>query len=163
MLFDDTVGIADAVDHLAELGHRSIAWVQTSLDPQRDSGREPRRQAFASAAERHGIAHRTVRVPTEALPETDIPSNITRYRANLRKAGASIHETAAMCYNDELALALIAELAAAGKRVPEDVSVIGFDDLYGRHAGVQLTSISHELRLLGYTRGARARAAGRRG
>jgi LacI family repressor for deo operon, udp, cdd, tsx, nupC, and nupG len=39
--------------------------------------------------------------------------------------------TAALCYNDLLAIGLMQELQAAGVKVPEDFSVVGFDNIFG--------------------------------
>lgn len=55
-----------------------------------------------------------------------------------------------VCYNDEIANSLIQHLTAAGKRIPEDFSVIGQDDSYLSTAGeIPLTTISHPKEQLG--------------
>lgn len=55
-----------------------------------------------------------------------------------------------VCYNDEIANALIQKLTAVGKKVPQDFSVIGQDDSYLSQAGeVPLTTISHPKEQLG--------------
>ena len=52
--------------------------------------------------------------------------------------------TAAVCYNDEIALALMRELRSMDIRVPADISIAGFDNSYLRHADeVRLTTMSH--------------------
>ena len=52
--------------------------------------------------------------------------------------------TAVICYNDEIAYLLIQELLAAGRRVPEDVAVVSFDNSYYSQLGpVPITSLRH--------------------
>ena len=52
--------------------------------------------------------------------------------------------TAAVCYNDEVASRLIHVLLQAGRRVPQDVAVVSFDNsAYSQLAPVPITSLSH--------------------
>lgn len=52
--------------------------------------------------------------------------------------------TAVVCYNDEIAHLLIAHLLAQGRRVPEDLAVVGFDNSYYSQIGpVRITSMRH--------------------
>ena len=56
--------------------------------------------------------------------------------------------TAVICYNDEIAYRLIQALLAAGRRVPEDVAVVSFDNSYLSQLGpVPITSLSHRSRM----------------
>jgi GntR family transcriptional regulator of arabinose operon len=60
--------------------------------------------------------------------------------------------TAIVCYNDEIAYLLIRLLGAAGRRVPEDLSVASFDNSYYSDAGpVRITSLGHERHIIGRT------------
>ncbi len=60
------------------------------------------------------------------------------------------------CANDQMAIGVIRELQRSGIRVPEDVAVTGFDDIFpGRVVGPALTTVSQPFRELG------ARAAAR--
>ena len=53
--------------------------------------------------------------------------------------------TAVVCYNDEIAYLLIRRLLAAGKRVPEDVAVVSFDNsFYSQIGPVPITSLGHK-------------------
>ena len=59
--------------------------------------------------------------------------------------------TAVVCYNDEIAFHLIRTLLRAGKRVPEDVAVVSFDNSYYSTFGpVGITSAGHEPHAMGY-------------
>lgn len=56
--------------------------------------------------------------------------------------------TAVICYNDEVAFHLVQCLLAAGRRVPEDVAVVSFDNSYlSQLSPVPLTSLSHRSRM----------------
>ena len=58
--------------------------------------------------------------------------------------------TAVVCYNDEIAFHLIRTLLRAGKRVPEDVAIVSFDNSYYSTFGpVSTTSAGHEPHAMG--------------
>ena len=57
--------------------------------------------------------------------------------------------SAAICYNDNVAVAFCAVLGERGLRVPADISVIGFDDLHAASAIPPLTTVSHMLEEMG--------------
>ncbi len=58
--------------------------------------------------------------------------------------------TAVICYNDEVAFLLIRELLAMGRRVPEDVAVVSFDNSYYSQVGpVHITSLWHRQSRMG--------------
>mgnify|MGYP002305056745 FL=1 len=55
-----------------------------------------------------------------------------------------------VCYNDQIAMKVIQGLTAAGKKVPSDVSVTGYDNSYiANNGGLQLTTIVHPQEKLG--------------
>lgn len=59
--------------------------------------------------------------------------------------------TAVVCYNDEIAFHLIRTLLRAGKRVPEDVAIVSFDNSYYSTFGpVSITSAGHEPHAMGH-------------
>ena len=58
--------------------------------------------------------------------------------------------TAVICYNDQIAAPLLAALMRAGKRVPEDVAIISFDDIYASLTPVKITSLSHPKEEIGH-------------
>lgn len=58
--------------------------------------------------------------------------------------------TAVVCYNDEIAHLLIHRLLSAGRRVPDDVAVVSFDNSYYSQIGpVQITSLRHTAQKMG--------------
>jgi DNA-binding LacI/PurR family transcriptional regulator len=113
---DDRPGIAAAVRHLADLGHTAIAHV---------SGPEPylhaiaRRQAYADAMTGAGLTPRIE------------PGDFTAaggQAATLRLLTGKDRPTAIVYANDVMALSAIAVAAELGVRIPDDVSITGFDD-----------------------------------
>jgi LacI family transcriptional regulator len=75
-------------------------------------------------------------------------------RAGERLAGlpAARRPTAAFCANDLLALGLLQQMVRLGLRVPEDLAIVGYDDIeFAEAAAVPLTSVRQPRHLLGRT------------
>ncbi len=120
---DDDAGIREVVRHLVGLGHRSLLVTRVVG---RRSG-DVRADAALDEAQSLGVeAHE---VPATAYDES---AGVLVGREMLRLSGArhggGSRSTALVAANDALALGAIQALRAGGLRVPEDVSVTGFDD-----------------------------------
>jgi DNA-binding LacI/PurR family transcriptional regulator len=115
VLFDDYRGGYDATKYLLSLGHRTVHHVSVPGA----SGPSGRLVGWQDALREQGAEL------TEAI-ETDWTSQ-SGYRAGLELA-ADPSVTAIFCGNDEIAFGVIKALHDAGKRVPEEISVVGFDD-----------------------------------
>ena len=113
----DDEGMRRAVDHLVGLGHRDIAHVDGGPGPVATA----RRRAYRAAMRRHDLdAH--VRVIRGGDNQYD------GARATpLLLDGANL-PTAVIGYNDDVAAGLLESFARVGVRVPDDVSVVGWDD-----------------------------------
>jgi hypothetical protein len=132
----DAEGVGQVVDHLAGLGHRSIAYV----DGGRGTIAADRRRGYRTAMRRHGLAGH-VRV----LPGDHTEAAGTRAARALLAGGAL--PTAVVAYNDSCALGLLDAFNRAGVEVPADVSVAGYDDSsLARLAHVNLTTVSQDAR-----------------
>jgi DNA-binding LacI/PurR family transcriptional regulator len=114
-------GIRQGVQHLAALGHRDIAFI---------SGRkglhsaQSRLAAFSRSLEECGI---------DADPEWIVEGDHTMeggIEAMDRLLKVTQRPTAVMCSNDMTAIGVLHTLYRAGLRVPDDLSVIGFDDIH---------------------------------
>jgi LacI family transcriptional regulator/LacI family repressor for deo operon, udp, cdd, tsx, nupC, and nupG len=107
-------GTGQAVEHLHALGHRTIAYV---TGPPIYSN-TTRLQAFRAACARL------------ALSGLEIDVQDSRFSAGVRAADLVLATpaTAVLAYNDEVAVGLLNRFADRGVRVPEDMSVVGFDD-----------------------------------
>jgi DNA-binding LacI/PurR family transcriptional regulator len=128
----DDLGVAEAVAHLAGLGHRDIAFV--------DGGRgviaSDRRRGYRRAMRRHGLADRIRVIPGDHTEE-----------AGVRAAPALLdgHTTAVIASNDRCAVGLLDRFARLGADVPGDISVVGYDDsTLARMGHVDLTTVSQD-------------------
>jgi DNA-binding LacI/PurR family transcriptional regulator len=128
----DDEGIGAAVDHLVALGHRDLVHV--------DGGDAPmaadRRSGFRAALERHGLEGRIV--PGGYVEEAGAQA------ARTLLDGPAL-PTAVIAANDRNAVGLLDVFIRAGVRVPEDVSVVGYDDgELARLTHIDLTTVSQE-------------------
>ncbi len=121
ILADNASGIMQAMRHLAEHGHRRIAFVAGSVeDMEGDSG--DRLRAYRDSLRTFDLVDDPQLV---AFGQHTFGSGYTAMEQILR-SGAPFG--AVLASNDESALGAIQALAEAGRRVPDDVAVIGFDD-----------------------------------
>lgn len=127
---DGQHGIAAAVNHLVELGHNDIAYLLTKSLPEFAA----RQQGYLAAMDRHGLSPRIIETPGGFLEESGADA------AEALLADPS-PPTAVVCSNDHAALGLIYRFLRAGVRIPEDISVTGYDDTrLARFSFVDLTS-----------------------
>ena len=131
---DDDAGIRIALEHLTSLGHQRIAHVDGG-----DAVSSPqRREAFRAEMAGRGLESRVI---SGGATEED----------GLRAGQELLHDlpTAVVAFNDRCALGIWESFRAAGLRVPEDVSVLGYDDSqFARLSYVQLSSVSQDAPLL---------------
>lgn len=115
-------GIRQAVEHLLELGHRSIAFIG---GPGHLVSAELRRAAFATVMNKHKSAPETDAIFCEGDFKME-----SGQRAVQKLLAAGHRPTAIMAANDMMAVGAMKELKRAGLRVPTDVSLIGYDDIW---------------------------------
>lgn len=134
---DQRAGAAAAIAHLLDLGHRRIAHVSGPPDWYDARAREAVwREELTNAGLEPAVLHRG-----------DWTSD-SGYRIGTTIDPARV--TAVFAGNDQMALGLIHALAVRGIRVPEDVSVVGFDDLPdARHFLPPLTTVRQDFDALG--------------
>lgn len=118
---DDVIGGYLATRHLIEKGHRDILMFGAS---ERVSCVRDRVEGYRRALEEAGVAYRPQNVLYMA--HDNVYSGKTLVRIAEERG---LKYTAVFCFNDLLAFETMAGLEAFGKRVPEDVSVVGFDHL----------------------------------
>ncbi|PKV99961.1 LacI family transcriptional regulator [Amycolatopsis echigonensis] len=128
----DTVGVRQAVDHLAELGHREIVHVDGGKGP----GAPDRRRAYRGAMRRH-------KLPARVLP------GAYSEEAGMAAARQLLSEdrlpTAVLAGNDRCAVGLMHAFATAGLDVPKDISVVGYDDNHLSHLSyIDLTTVRQD-------------------
>ncbi|MEV6554627.1 LacI family DNA-binding transcriptional regulator [Nocardia sp. NPDC051756] len=115
---DGEVGAGLAVDHLASLGHRRIV----HLDGGNAFTASPRRKGYQAAMERHGLEPMVI--PSE---HTD-SAGIAAVQKLLNLFTRDNFPTALVCGNDFNAVGAMSALEEAGLRVPDDVSIVGYDN-----------------------------------
>lgn len=115
---DNAGGARQAADHLVSLGHRHIALLGSA----RHFDLAERGDAFAKRLEEHGVELPADRV---RIGDASVPGS---YEAALDLLRARPRPTAVFCVNDHMAYGLIHAASRLGLSVPQDVSVVGFDD-----------------------------------
>ena len=143
---DDVFGGEIALSHLLELGHERIAFVG---GPNNIGQVTDRRAGARRALEKAGRSgEELVDLVTGALTVAEGRG------AGQRLAGlpAARRPTAAFCANDLLALGLLQQCVSLGLRVPDDLAIVGYDDIeFAAAAAVPLTSVRQPRQLLGRT------------
>lgn len=115
---DNDEGIDAAIEHLYQLGHRKIAFLN---GPSYSMISKSRNQSFIDSMEKHDlIIHHELVVYGDFSAEA-----ASEYIPNFLMNGA----TAILCSSDVIASGAISECQRRGYRVPNDISIIGFDDL----------------------------------
>ncbi len=112
-------GIYQCVDHLYQLGHRKIAFIN---GPENCYSSEMRFLGYSQAMRDFSLP-----LEPELIASSPYypPDKAKSYVAGFLKAGV----TGIVCANDYIAAAVISESAYLGKHLPEDLSITGFDDI----------------------------------
>jgi DNA-binding LacI/PurR family transcriptional regulator len=128
----DDQGVAQAVGHLAALGHRDIAFV----DGGRGTIASDRRRGYRLEMRRQGLSSHLRIIPGAHTEEAGIQAAAKLFAGNRTP-------TAVITSNDRCAVGLLDALARRGVPVPGSMSVVGYDDsMLARLAHVDLTTIS---------------------
>lgn len=136
---DEERGARRAVEHLGEAGHRDLAYV---AGPDASWPNGARWRAFSDACHELSLTGRRIG-PFE-------PTFAGGFEAALALSGA--RATGVVVFNALMAVGVVRGLQQAGLRVPEEVSVVGFDDvLIGQVVSPSLTTVSTPLQAMGAT------------
>ncbi len=141
VMIDNIGGSAAAVQHLIQLGHRRIAYLGDQYGLQSDTDRfGGYRQALAMA------------------DYPFVPELVAHGNAKSDGAGPAIDRflklekppTAVFCYNDLTAVGAFRKIYSHGLRIPEDFSIVGFDDLsIASYTEPPLTTVRQPKQLMG--------------
>jgi DNA-binding LacI/PurR family transcriptional regulator len=132
----DEHGMALAVQHLVDLGHRQIAHFEGGDGLVAIA----RRDAYIHAMRACGLEDEVRIIPCRGEDQLD-----GQRAARAMVEDASHLPTAIVAFNDDIAAASMSVLAQHGLAVPQDISVIGFDDsVLARSPGVDLTSVRQD-------------------
>ena len=136
---DQVAGARLATEHLLALGHADVLHLAGPPD-------------WIDARER-AVGWRRALVAAGVRPRPPVVGDWragTGYRAGRELLAGGVLPTAVLAGNDELALGLLRAFAEAGVRVPDDVSVVGFDDIDGAaHFFPPLTTVRQPFGELG--------------
>jgi DNA-binding LacI/PurR family transcriptional regulator len=143
---DDVTASREATEHLIGLGRRRIAAI----------GDQPYRTGEAAQLRTRGyrLAHERAGLP---LHEELVISTPRFNRSDGAEAMAHLLDLAeppdaVFCYSDLVALGALRTLTSRGLRVPEDVAVIGYDDIEdGRYSNPPVTTISPDKKMIAET------------
>ena len=127
---DDESGVRQAVLHLVSRGYRDIAYL----------GAGPR----ATNSLRGSIADRVLREETDQpMRAFQVADEAWRHPDVVAAALGPVLPEAVVCYDDKLAIALLDGLRARGVRVPDDVAVVGYDDIpFAAFSNPRLTTVA---------------------
>jgi LacI family repressor for deo operon, udp, cdd, tsx, nupC, and nupG len=141
ILIENVKASAEITNHLIQLGHKRIAYLGDRNGYQSDTERFA---GYRQALERAGLLF--------------VPERVVHGDGKCEGAGPAIEilmkhpnrPTAIVCYNDMTAFGALRQLHTFNLRVPEDVSVVGFDDLFiASYMQPPLTTLKQPRRLMG--------------
>lgn len=135
VLINNTYGAYEAGKYLAELGHKNIGYVESEV---RIYNFDMRKKGFLQAMDEYQLAVK----PSHFFSIS--PMTLTSQEAFKHLISNRINDlpTALFCEADYMAISVIKSLTELGIKVPEEVSVIGFDDIFESQAIIpELTTI----------------------
>lgn len=121
IVVDYAQGINEAVQHLADLGHQRIGFIS---GPETLASARVRRSSFLKSLEAHGFMHNDAWIRSG---DHKVSGGIAAMNEMLRLAD---RPTAVLASNDLTAIGMMSAIRKAGLSVPEDISVVGFDDIW---------------------------------
>ncbi|HEY4090408.1 MAG TPA: LacI family DNA-binding transcriptional regulator [Luteibacter sp.] len=138
---DNVAAATNAVNYLVTLGHREIAFI---AGPASSPICVDREQGYHLALERAGL---TFNPALTAVGDFSIEAGERAIELFLSQGHPF---SAVFCSNDEMAIGAMRALISRGLRVPEDVSIVGFDDIrFSRYTSPSLTTVAQPKNALG--------------
>ena len=134
---DNEGGASMALEHLYRLGHREIAFLRGPKALSSSGQRWKGIRAFAQSAGLRLDSKKILELPESLDPNSSFEAG-TQLTGELLRQGKPF--TALMAYDDVTALGALRALKKKGLRVPEDCSVVGFDDV--AQAGLSVPSLT---------------------
>lgn len=141
VMIDNFNAAVIGAEHLLSLGHKRIACITGPLDTNSSSQR--------LAGLKHALDKQNLTLDPNCIIEGD-----HEMEAGLQGAKELLAldnpPTAIFCFNDEMAIGAMASIQEQGKKVPQDISVMGFDDIrFSRYVNPPLTTIAQPTEQIG--------------
>lgn len=131
---DSVIAMEEATTHLIRLGHRTVGFIHYRA--LRDLSSGGRFRGFRTALEREGVPL------DERLVRSGDYSAASGYEAMQSLLSAGTPPTAVITGNDTIAIGAISAITEAGLRVPDDIAIVGFDDIpLARYITPALTTV----------------------
>ena len=144
---DNESGANMALEHLYRLGHREIAFLRGPKALSSSGQRWKGIRGFARSAGLHLDSKKILELPESLDPNSSFEAG-TQLTGELLQQGKPF--TALMAYDDVTALGALRALKKKGLRVPEDCSVVGFDDVAQASLSVpSLTTVRQPMEAMG--------------
>ncbi|SDC24250.1 transcriptional regulator, LacI family [Pelagirhabdus alkalitolerans] len=139
---DNRHGSKLAVDHLVDLGHKKIAHI---MGEQTVFAADERIKGFKKAMESHNLA-----IPETYMVSGGYFSYEGGREAMIKLLANQDKPTAVVVSGDMMAIGAMKVIEEAGLKVPDDISIIGFDDIaIAKHTNPPLTTIKQDKELIG--------------
>lgn len=141
VMIDNIAGARTAVEHLLSLGHKRIAAV---MGPRDTPSTLERLEGYQAALNDAGI-----KIDEQLVIRGDygLDSGIGAMEQLLK---LRLRPTAVFCFSDDMAIGAMSVLQENGFRIPQDISIMGFDDIrYARLMTPALTTIHQPLEEIG--------------
>ncbi len=122
ILIDNISGGMKATEHLLELGHREIGFIAGDID---HPSIKDRLNGYKAALEKAGINFKSEFV----ISESPYPDRQNGYQSAQKLFNRSKEVTAIFACNDAMAIGAMQFLKDHGYKIPQDVSIVGFDDV----------------------------------
>lgn len=138
--FDNVGGGKIMADYVAYLGHTKVVVIST-------------KERIYDATHRLNGIQQSFSENNLSLPEQNIAYGSPDYAGGRAAIESLIQQdvqfTAVLCYNDAMATGVISALTDMGRRIPEDVSIVGFDDvLLAKYCMPKLTTVKYPIDIM---------------
>ena len=147
---DNLRGGFEATQHLIDLGHQRIGFIGATLA---NEAKLKRLQGYLNALEKHGIEIDERLVTGRREARTGVPGYSTEkigYEGMKRLLSLPNRPTAIFARNDFTAIGAMTAIKEAGLRIPQDIAIIGFDDIpLAVHMSPSLSTVRQPMRLQG--------------
>ncbi len=147
----DTVGLNSytsgmlVAEHLLALGHKQIAFITSPIENNMTLTRRQRYQGILSTLKEHGLEN-NLRIKS-SVSEAELPNSVYEIQAGYNLTVELLEEalvTAIIGINDMTACGIMAALRDKGYKIPQHISVCGFDNIFvASIAHPKLTTIDH--------------------